>query len=62
MTQIDMHIIPKDVINDDEDLRTKAKKLLFYDEGEIIVISKEGGDEAIEKKVSINDNFKDISS
>ena len=53
-----MWSIPKDVINDDEDLREKARKLIFYSTEELIVINKEG----IEKKVSIEKNFQDISS
>jgi len=54
--------VPKDVLNNDEDIRTKAKKMVFNDEDEITVISKEGGDVAIEKRVDINDGFKDIKS
>jgi hypothetical protein len=62
MTQVDMHEIPQDVIKSDEPMRTKAKKMLFYDDKELIVINKAGKKEAIEKKVSIVDNFRTISS
>jgi hypothetical protein len=55
-------VIPADVINgEDEDLRTKIKKVLFIEENELLVIGKPGRLEAIEKKVDINNNFKDIS-
>jgi len=42
MTQHDEARVPKDVIGDDEDVRTKARKVLFSDNNEITVIDKEG--------------------
>jgi len=62
MTQIDLYHVPKDVINVEEDIRTKAKKILFYEENELMVVSKLGGQESILKRVDIKNNFKDISS
>ena len=48
-----MHEIPPDVIGDDEDMRDKAKKVIFNEEDQLIVMDAVNTKQTIEKKQEV---------